>query len=230
MTIASPCDSTPWTRSRVCADDWEIINHRRYTQAISKKPSLGNIPDPQRKSDALLLTPNTEMHIAPKLRNSAFTASKAPTCDLQAITRALVCLCACRQGTSTDNSAYTRPELLALTPRATFESTSLTSFDARAFNGKAIREGDYLYRATLPLFSVPLDPSSNGFGRADMLHIDLMRHAETPVPTLKVFKHCWRKAVWHRPSVIAFDNVDKLLGMELEHPALQIHLPEMLLP
>ncbi|KZP19204.1 hypothetical protein FIBSPDRAFT_892986 [Athelia psychrophila] len=117
---------------------------------------------------------------------------------------------------------------------------SLTSFDTRAFNGKAIREGDYLYSATLPLFSVPLDPSSNGFGRhrgdlcrqgrraaradrfagvkiADMLHIDLMRHAETPVPTLKVFKHCWRKAVWHRPSVIAFDNVDKLLGMELEH-------------
>ncbi|KZP11758.1 AAA-domain-containing protein [Athelia psychrophila] len=50
------------------------------------------------------------------------------------------------------------------------------------------------------------------------LYIDLARHAETPVPALKgLFKHWWAKAAWHRPSVIVFDNVDKLMGVELEH-------------
>ncbi|KZP19197.1 glycoside hydrolase family 71 protein [Athelia psychrophila] len=34
--------------------------------------------DPQSKSDALLLTTNTEVHIAPKPRNSASTAPKTP--------------------------------------------------------------------------------------------------------------------------------------------------------
>lgn len=51
----------------------------------------------------------------------------------------------------------------------------------------------------------------------DTLYIDLARHAETPVPALKaLFKHWWAKAAWHRPSVILFDNVDKLMGVELE--------------
>ncbi|KZP14053.1 hypothetical protein FIBSPDRAFT_959999 [Athelia psychrophila] len=92
---------------------------------------------PLSKSDTLLLTMNTEVHIAPKLRNSASTASKAPTCDLQAVKRALVSICAYKVpstilrvlpvsvhniGISADHNAYTRPELLAFTLHATFQS------------------------------------------------------------------------------------------------------------
>ncbi|KZP11729.1 hypothetical protein FIBSPDRAFT_1050540 [Athelia psychrophila] len=170
-------------------------------------------------------------------------------------------------------------------PAQPLNLASLTSLD-NSFKEKAIGEGGYLHSATLPLFSVPLDPSpntsgkynapkvpeengvtaqnasaastpefaekakweareGNGRGRgvvefecrcpgaarcspsfrmgrwmdgisSDTLHIDLVWYAETPVPTLKAFKHYWRKAAWHRLSVIAFDNVDNLLGVELE--------------
>ncbi|KZP19182.1 hypothetical protein FIBSPDRAFT_955717 [Athelia psychrophila] len=51
-------------------------------QEISSAPesayeSVVNL-DPQSKSDALLLTTDTEVHIAPKLRNSAFASPKTP--------------------------------------------------------------------------------------------------------------------------------------------------------
>ncbi|KZP19180.1 hypothetical protein FIBSPDRAFT_955715 [Athelia psychrophila] len=53
---------------------------------------------------------------------------------------------------------------------------------------------------------------------SEMLYIELAWHDGTPVPTLKgLVKHWWGNAAWHRSSVIVFDNVDKLLGVELEH-------------
>ncbi|KZP06169.1 hypothetical protein FIBSPDRAFT_764845, partial [Athelia psychrophila] len=84
----------------VSADDWEIIEiHPGHVE----DPILGQVRvakidqeiklcvlgrtrvslrvvslDPQSKSDALLLTTNTEVHIAPKPRNSASTAPKTP--------------------------------------------------------------------------------------------------------------------------------------------------------
>ncbi|KZP06161.1 hypothetical protein FIBSPDRAFT_876764, partial [Athelia psychrophila] len=87
---------------------------------------------------------NTGVHIAPKLRNSASTASKPPTCDLQAVTRAWAHLRACRQGPFDDparalclhpqhrllhgQSAYIQSELLALTRAQPLNLASLTSF------------------------------------------------------------------------------------------------------
>ncbi|KZP06528.1 AAA-domain-containing protein [Athelia psychrophila] len=296
--------------------------------------------DPPSKADALLLTTNTEVHIAPKLRNAAPTApkkaqtaastqenalgpaDKAPSTILRVLPAALHSI-----GISADSSAYTRPEPLAFTSRATFDAlTSFTHSDAPAFKGTVVGEGDYFHRATLRLLGGPLDPSpgtpgkdsapaapeakvllswkagiperhvvllfvpdgkvgewdlvSNrapflagvddiltqctdycvrsfalhasrgivrgvsallitgraGAGKTSIakavaqrvqvdprvyaytLYIDLARHAETPVPALKgLFKHWWAKAAWHRPSVIVFDNVDKLMGVELEH-------------
>ncbi|KAF7969113.1 hypothetical protein HWV62_28272 [Athelia sp. TMB] len=50
------------------------------------------------------------------------------------------------------------------------------------------------------------------------LYIDLARYTETPVQTLKaLFKYWWAVVAWHRPSVLVLDNVDKLMGVELEH-------------
>lgn len=51
----------------------------------------------------------------------------------------------------------------------------------------------------------------------DRLYIDLARYTETPVQTLKaLFKYWWAVVAWHRPSVLVLDNVDKLMGVELE--------------
>ena len=50
-----------------------------------------------------------------------------------------------------------------------------------------------------------------------MIYVDLSRYTEKPVQTLRTQFQFWLdKAMWHRPSVLAFDNLDKLLGTELE--------------
>ncbi|KZP10920.1 AAA-domain-containing protein [Athelia psychrophila] len=378
----------------VSADDWEIIElHAGHVEdtllgqvrvaKIGQEIDVWVIGrtrvrlrvvslDPPSKADALLLTTNTEVQIAPKLRTAAPTASKkaqtaastqesalgpadkAPSAILRVLPAALHDI-----GISADSSAYTRPEPLAFTSRATFDAlTSSTHSDAPAFTGTVVGEGDYFRRATLRLLGGPADPSpgtpgkdsapaapeakvltakdpsaapapqtksdeekakgakekegeevllswkagiperhvvllfvpdgkvgewdlvSNrapflagvddiltqctdycvcsfalhasrgivrgvsallitgraGAGKTSIakavaqrvqvdprvyaytLYIDLARLAETPVPALKgLFKHWWAKAAWHRPSVIVFDNVDKLMGVELEH-------------
>ncbi|KAH9996691.1 P-loop containing nucleoside triphosphate hydrolase protein [Russula compacta] len=50
------------------------------------------------------------------------------------------------------------------------------------------------------------------------LYVDLSRYTEKPVQTLRTQFQFWLdKAMWHRPSVLVFDNLEKLLGAELEH-------------
>ncbi|KAH8996318.1 AAA-domain-containing protein [Lactarius akahatsu] len=50
------------------------------------------------------------------------------------------------------------------------------------------------------------------------LYVDFSRHTEKPVQTLRTqFQYWLDKAMWHRPSVLIFDNLEKLLGTELEH-------------
>jgi hypothetical protein len=49
------------------------------------------------------------------------------------------------------------------------------------------------------------------------LYVDLSRYTEKPVETLRTqFQYWLDKAMWHRPSVLVFDNLEKLLGAELE--------------
>ncbi|KZP14060.1 hypothetical protein FIBSPDRAFT_896899 [Athelia psychrophila] len=146
----------------VSADDWEIIV--RYSGAPAPAyeskayaTGLDSSLNPQSKSDALLLMTNTGMHIAPKLRNPASTASKSP--KLRPSSKKT------RLGISGDNSAYTHPKLLVFTSAQPLTLTSLTSFDNPPFKGKAIGEGDCLHRATLRLLNDPLDPSPNTSSR-----------------------------------------------------------------
>ncbi|KAI0301591.1 P-loop containing nucleoside triphosphate hydrolase protein [Multifurca ochricompacta] len=54
--------------------------------------------------------------------------------------------------------------------------------------------------------------------QAFTLYVDLSRYTEKSVPTLRTQFQFWLdKAMWHRPSVLIFDNLEKLLGTELEH-------------
>ncbi len=49
------------------------------------------------------------------------------------------------------------------------------------------------------------------------LYVDFSRYTEKPVQTLRTqFQYWLDKALWHRPSVLIFDNLEKLLGAELE--------------
>ncbi|KAI9465701.1 AAA-domain-containing protein [Lactarius psammicola] len=54
--------------------------------------------------------------------------------------------------------------------------------------------------------------------QAFTLYVDFSRYTEKPVQTLRTqFQYWLDKAMWHRPSVLIFDNIEKLLGTELEH-------------
>ncbi|KAF8070403.1 P-loop containing nucleoside triphosphate hydrolase protein [Lyophyllum atratum] len=48
--------------------------------------------------------------------------------------------------------------------------------------------------------------------------VDVSRYAEQPISTIKSLLRYWfDKAAWHKPSILILDNVDKLLGAEVEH-------------
>ncbi|KAJ7497026.1 P-loop containing nucleoside triphosphate hydrolase protein [Mycena latifolia] len=50
------------------------------------------------------------------------------------------------------------------------------------------------------------------------LYVDVSRYAAQPVPMIKSLLGYWfKKAVWHRPAVLVLDNLEKLVGAELEH-------------
>jgi len=52
---------------------------------------------------------------------------------------------------------------------------------------------------------------------AVVLYVDLSRYTEKPVQSVRAQFQFWLdKAMWHRPSVLVFDNLGKLLGPELE--------------
>ncbi|KAG6920030.1 hypothetical protein DXG01_010098 [Tephrocybe rancida] len=48
--------------------------------------------------------------------------------------------------------------------------------------------------------------------------VDVSRYAELPIATIKLLLQYWfDKAMWHKPSILILDNLDKLVGAELEH-------------
>ncbi|KAL4070159.1 P-loop containing nucleoside triphosphate hydrolase protein [Scleroderma yunnanense] len=49
-------------------------------------------------------------------------------------------------------------------------------------------------------------------------YIDFMAYSEKPMKTFKIlFRHLYEVATWHRPTVLIFDNLDKVLSPEQEH-------------
>ncbi|CCL98466.1 uncharacterized protein FIBRA_00464 [Fibroporia radiculosa] len=53
---------------------------------------------------------------------------------------------------------------------------------------------------------------------AYIIYVDAAKYTETPVAKVRSLLNFWMvKATWHRPSVLVFDNIDKLMGAELEH-------------
>ncbi|KAN0116131.1 AAA family ATPase [Russula decolorans] len=58
------------------------------------------------------------------------------------------------------------------------------------------------------------DPKVHAFA----LYVDVSRYTENSIQTLRTQFQFWLdKAMWHQPSVLIFDNLEKLLGTELEH-------------
>ncbi|KAJ7072576.1 P-loop containing nucleoside triphosphate hydrolase protein [Mycena amicta] len=50
------------------------------------------------------------------------------------------------------------------------------------------------------------------------LYVDASRIASQPIPVIKaLFNYWFDKAVWHQPSVLILDNLEKLVGAEAEH-------------
>ncbi|KAF7970317.1 hypothetical protein HWV62_24390 [Athelia sp. TMB] len=313
--------------------------------------------DPHSKSDALLLTTNTEVSIAPKLRSTTSTPASKKAAGSSFATTASTASSKEKSAEATtpfhilrvlppsiihlvtDSAAYTRPEPIALTSKATFD---ILTAQINLFGATEAKEvGEHFHHATLRHLPGPLDPSAPTPGaapaavpiakvitakdpssaqpksddaaktvgdkgaevvllgwragipehhvvllfvpegkvgevsserepaskvlssgsiivspstsskekepflagvddiltkctdfvvrafalhagmqvhRGDRLYVDLARYTETPVPTLKaLFKYWWAVAAWHRPSVLILDNVDKLMGVELEH-------------
>ncbi|KAI0053237.1 AAA-domain-containing protein [Auriscalpium vulgare] len=62
--------------------------------------------------------------------------------------------------------------------------------------------------------SLMWDPRIHAF----TYYVDLARWADKPIVTLRAQFQFWLdKAMWHRPSVLIFDNIDKLISAEVEH-------------
>ncbi|KAI0819707.1 AAA-domain-containing protein [Trametes gibbosa] len=50
------------------------------------------------------------------------------------------------------------------------------------------------------------------------LYVDLSRFAGSPIAKVRSHMRYWmEKAAWHKPSLLVLDNIDKLMGTELEH-------------
>lgn len=51
----------------------------------------------------------------------------------------------------------------------------------------------------------------------DTLYVDLTKHAEERIPVVKSLFQFWLDlAKWHRPSVIVFDNLERVVPAEVE--------------
>lgn len=62
----------------------------------------------------------------------------------------------------------------------------------------------------------------------DVVHVDLSKHSEDRIPTMRGNLQNWLNvASWHRPSVIVLDNLDRVVGPEVEVGGVTAqHLPD----
>lgn len=52
---------------------------------------------------------------------------------------------------------------------------------------------------------------------SDILYVDLSRYTGSPIAKVRSQMKYWmEKASWHKPSLLVLDNIDKLMGTELE--------------
>lgn len=62
-----------------------------------------------------------------------------------------------------------------------------------------------------------ISPEYDQLDDVDTLYIDLSRYTSSPVAKFRSHIKYWmEKASWHKPSLLVFDNIDKLMGTELE--------------
>ncbi|KAF8273433.1 AAA-domain-containing protein [Lactarius quietus] len=93
-----------------------------------------------------------------------------------------------------------------------YESSAVTGLSGLLVTGRTGAGKTSVVQATSK--SLQWDPRVQAF----TLYVDFSRYTEKPVQTLRTqFQYWLDKAMWHRPSVLVFDNLEKLLGTELEH-------------
>lgn len=82
---------------------------------------------------------------------------------------------------------------------------------------KSLQEDSRTYSCKLVLAFPHCYVISATFARTDTYYIDLARHSEQPISTLKsLFRYWFEKATWHRPTILIMDNMEKLMGAEVE--------------
>lgn len=79
---------------------------------------------------------------------------------------------------------------------------------------KRLREDRKVFACTFPPIAfLPRFISST----IDTLYVDLTKHVEERIPVLKSLFQFWLNlAKWHRPSVIVFDNLERVVPAEVE--------------
>lgn len=93
-----------------------------------------------------------------------------------------------------------------------YEASAVTGLSGLLVTGRAGAGKTSVVQATSK--ALQWDPRVQAFA----LYVDFSRYTEKPVQTLRTqFQYWLDKAMWHRPSVLVFDNLEKLLGTELEH-------------
>ena len=69
----------------------------------------------------------------------------------------------------------------------------------------------------VPIFRSSLVLTNFAVFHIDTLYVDLSRYNGSPVAKVRSHMKYWMdKAAWHKPSVLVLDNIDKLMGTELE--------------
>jgi hypothetical protein len=62
--------------------------------------------------------------------------------------------------------------------------------------------------------------------KLDTLYVDLTKYSEERIPVLKSLFHYWLDvAKWHRPSVIVFDNLERVVPAEVEVSSVSVLTP-----
>ncbi|ETW75050.1 AAA family ATPase, CDC48 subfamily [Heterobasidion irregulare TC 32-1] len=93
-----------------------------------------------------------------------------------------------------------------------YRAKMLTGLSGLLITGRTGAGKTSIAQATMK--ALQWDPRTHAF----TYYVDLSRYTEKSISAIRSqFQYWLDKAMWHRPTVLVFDNMDKLLSAELEH-------------
>ncbi|KAG6837810.1 hypothetical protein H0H93_016178 [Arthromyces matolae] len=235
LSLAKSVATEPLT-----SDDWDIIASLLDLVRVAKvgqeidvwvmgrtRVRLKIVGMEPPKGIALLLTTNTEVSIAPKLHpsdrrmataNSVGGEKKGASYDNLTVPASETRLSPPPDPTASSASAPPAPPPVprVIVPSASGKDlTDIPQPDDVLFVGSlvGIPDGHLVFPAA-PTGVEDWDILTY----ANIAFVDASRYTESPISTVKSLLQYWLdRAIWHRPSVLILDNLDKLIGAELEH-------------